>query len=232
MSCSYDKKPINQNILVDMCLDEYSTPPCVTSDKAKGHHPFALTGAWGSLANGLPYVTLNPAIPNFIQCPAALSADVNITTENLTLFACVNGTSDAARHIMNQGVVDVDGWQWFVFGNNISFRLNRGGAHSDISAVGVFTDSVPLILHVTRAGAVGQFFVNGLPVTTIGTLVNAVSCAGGNKLLVGVQNDEATQAWNGIIYGGECAPKIWLPRALTAAEILEHTNSIRHWLGV
>ncbi len=230
---SYDKKAINHNILLDMTLDEYSVGAApVTSDKSRVHHPFTLNGgAWNSLANGLPYLLLNSANPDFIECPAALSADVNFTTEDFTLMACVNGTTPAASMILNQGVVDVDGWEFFVFNNNISFRLNQGGAHTDISAVNAFTQSVPQIVAVVRSGATGQIYVNGLPVTTAGALTDAVSCAGGNKLLVGVQDNETTNGWNGIIYGGDCSPKIWNV-ILTDAEVLAITNSIRHWLGV
>ncbi len=231
---SYDKKPINQNILVDMCLDEYGGPNTRTNDKAKAHHPFTLSGCvWGSLVNVLPYLTLNPAIPDFVQCPGGVSTDVNFTSEDFTLFACVNGNPAGAGLILDQGRVDVDGWQWFVFGNNISLRTNQLGAHTEIAAVGAFTPSVNQIVAVTRQGGSGQFYVNGLSVvTTLGAgLNNAVSAAGGRKLLVGVQENEITNGWRGRIYGSECSPKIW-NRALTAAEILEITNSIRHWLGV
>lgn len=232
---SYDKSGINHQILVDMCLDEYTVGAAPrTNDKAKLHHPFVLNGgAWNSLPNGLPYLLLNTGNPDFVECPGADSADVNFTNEDFTLFACVNGDSPAVRMILNQGVVDVDGWEWFIFWNNISLRLNQAGGHTDISAVDAFTQSVPQIVAVTRHGAAGQFYVNGLPVvTTLGAgLTDAVSCAGGNKLLVGVQDNETTFGWNGRIYGGECAPKLW-NRALTAVEIKELSDSIRHWLGV
>ena len=230
---SYDKYPINHQILVDMCLDEYSVGAAPrTNDKAKPHHPFALHGgAWNSLPNGLPYFLANAGNPDFIECPGANSADVNFTNGDFTLFACVNGNPAGAGLVLNQGVVDVDGWEFFTFGANLSFRLNQAGAHTDISAVGAFTQLVPQAIAVVRHGAAGQFFVNGLPVTTIGALTDAISCAGGNKLLVGVQNDEVNNGWNGIIYGGECSPKAW-NRALSTVEMKELFDSIRHWLGV
>ena len=171
-------------------------------------------------------------IADLLECAAANSVDLNFTNGDFTLLLWINTPTGAgAELLLNQGVVDVDGWEFFTFGTTLSFRLNQGGAHTDVSAVAALTPSVWQLVALTRVGAVGQFYVNGAPVTTIGALADAVSCAGGNKLLVGVQDNEATNFYTGIIGGGGCGPRIW-NRALSAAEIAEVFACERHFLGV
>jgi hypothetical protein len=207
----------------------------VTHDFAKPHHPFTLEGTpavWGNLPSGLPTLDLDGAA-DFLQCLAANSLDTNFTNEDWSFAAWINKTlGGGAQIIMAQGAVNVDGWEWFTFGATMSLRTNQGGTHSDISAVNALTASVWQLVGVTRHGAAGHFYVNGLPVNTLlGTgLLDAVSVAGGNNLLVGQRT--AANFFDGLIAGGPCGPRIWSPRVLSDADWLEMFASERHWLGV
>jgi hypothetical protein len=216
-------------------MDEYTgVASSPTYDRSKAHHPFHLTGCtWGAVASGLPYLLMDGAT-EFVECHAADSVDLNFTTQDITMVVWIyDHMSGGVQEILNQGVVNVDGWQFFTFGTNLSFRLNQAAGHTDISAVAAYSANTWTCVGVTRTGNTGQFYVNGVPVTTIGggTLVDAVSCAGGNKLLLGVKDSEGSEHWNGMIAGGTCGPRIW-NRSLTSAEMAALFMSERNWLGV
>jgi hypothetical protein len=235
MSIGFDKHSINQGLLLAMTMDEYTgVASSPTYDRAKPHHPFHLTGCtWGALVSGLPYLLFNGAA-DFVECHAADSVDLNFTAGNISIVVWIyDHVSGGSQEIINQGVVNIDGWQFFTFGTNLSFRLNQGGGHTDISAVAAYAANTWSCVGVTRTGNTGQFYVNGVSVTTIGggSLVNAVSCAGGNKLLLGVKDTEAGDFWDGMIAGGHCAPRIW-NRELTAIEIARIFAMERHWFSI
>lgn len=237
MTIGYDNIALHHSLCLNISMDEWSAGATyLTHDLSKVHHQFTVHGAaWGTIAaSGQPYLHLDGG-NDYLECPAADSADLNVTTEDLTLLMWINpDISGAAELLLNQGVVDVDGFEFFEFNTNLSFRLNQGGGHTDISAVACLTAGIWQLISVTRSGANGQFYVNGLPVATIGSgaLVDAVSCAGANKLLVGIQNDETTNVYGGLIGGGLRGPRIWFGRALTVPEEARIFEYERHWFGV
>ena len=235
----FDKAALNHRLLVSVSMDEgpvvAGVAGAITHDLAKPHHPFTLEGTpavWGNLPSGLPYLDFDGA-NDFLQCLAALSVDLNFTNEDWSFAAWIyNALVGGAQIIMAQGAVDVDGWEWFTFGATMSLRTNQGGGHRDISAVDSLVASTWQLVGVTRHGAAGQFYVNGLPVTTIlgAGLLNPVSVAGGNDFLVGARG--GLNHWDGLIGGGPCGPRIWSPRVLSDADWLEMFATERHWLGV
>jgi len=165
------------------------------------HIDMDLTGpTWTALPSGEKVLTYN-GVNQYLQCPAADSTALNFTNEDFTLLAWIYGNPAGASEIMVQGAVDVDGWEFYVFPNNIALRTNQLGSHTEISAIGFFVPNTWQLVAVTRKGSIGQFYVNGLPVTTtLGTgLLDPVSCAGGNKFLIGVQNNEITNLWDGMM---------------------------------
>ena len=229
MSIGYDKLSTNSQILLDLPFDEGVGD--FIHDLAKPHHQFATVGppVWSVTAGGIGYLEFG-GVADFLECLAADSLDVNFTTEDFTLMAWINNPLlGGAQLILNQGEVDVDGWEFFLFGTNISLRTNQAAAHTDISAVAALTASVWQLVAVTRQGASGQFYVNGVAVTTtLGAgLADAVTCAGGNKLLVGVQDNEITNFFQGMM----ARPRIWA-RALTDVEISEIFQRERGGFGV
>jgi len=223
---AYDKTGIGYQMLVDLPFTEMSG--LVTYDRAKAHHELTLTGgaAWASLPGGAPYLDLSGG-SKYLQCPGAESADVNFTNGDFTFLAWVyNNALGGAQEIVCQGAVDVDGFEFYMFPgvNTLALRTSQLGSHTGISAVGAFIPSQWHLAGVTRHGASGQFYINGDVADTIGTLIDPVSCAGGNKLLVGIQNNEITNGWDG--YMGQL--RIW-GRELNAMEMktifqLEHSH--------
>ena len=237
MTIGYDNLALHHSLCLNISMDEWSAGATyLTHDLSKVHHMFTVHGAtWGTIAaSGQPYLSLD-GLNDYLECGAAASADLNVTTEDMTCLMWINPVIGAsAALLLNQGVVDVDGFEFFLFTTNLSFRLNQGGDHTDISAVGCLTAGVWQLVSVTRSGANGQFYINGQPVATLGSggLADAVSCAGGNKLLVGIQNDEVSLLYGGLIGGGLRGPRIWFGKALAAAEEARIFEYERHWFGV
>jgi hypothetical protein len=126
----------------------------------------------------------------------------NFTSNSFSISAWISSAGlGAACYVICQGKTDVDGWGFFVFVNNLSFRLNQSGSHTDISAVNGFAFGRWQHTCVTRTGNTGQFYNNGAPITTIGggALVDAVSVNGGNNLLIGIEDGLVTNGWIGSV---------------------------------
>ena len=225
---SYDKISLKDSIYID--LPHFEGDGLVVNDISRYHHTMQLTGApvWTRLASG-QYVLDYSGVGQYLQCPAADSANLNFTVEDFTLIAWVNGNPAGAGMVLCQGAVDVDGWEFYTFGTTVALRTNQGGAHTGISTIGTYTPSTWQLIGVTRHGTSGQFYINGAAVnTTLGTgLSNPVSCAGGNKLLSGIQNNELTNAWLGMM-GGH---KIYA-RALLAGEMQDIYNKEKSLYGL
>jgi len=151
---------------------------------------------------GLPsgISSLDFAGNSFIEVPAADSTQVNFTSESFSVLVWVKiELAGHAMRIVGQDSTDIDGWTFFIWINTLSFRLNQGGGHTDISAVNGVAESRWQLVGVTRAGNTGQFYNNGQAIATIGGggLVDAVSVAGGRKLLFGINNNEVSDGFHG-----------------------------------
>jgi hypothetical protein len=224
---SYDKLSLTDIIVLD--LPHFEGEGLVVNDVSRYHHYMGLTNnpVWTQLVSGQQVLDYN-GVNQYLQCPSANSINLNITSEDFTLMAWINENTGAAGEIMVQGAVDVDGWEFYVFGNTIALRTNQLGSHTGISTIG-YTPGVWTLVAVTRHGSTGQFYINGVPVaTTLGTgLIDPVSCAGGNKLLIGCQNNEITNMLNGMM----SHHRIW-KRALLAGEIADIFGKERALYGV
>ena len=222
VAISYDKISINAEnngpfpytfpidwgkICLDLPLFEDAGP--VVNDLSRYHHQMTITGTplW-SHSGALTVLDFGGAV-GYLQCPAANSTALNFTNEDFTLVAWVymNIGMAGAGMIMTQGAVNVDGWEWYVFNGSINLRTNQGGSHT-----GIGTDGSPLtfnawhLIGTTRVGTACQHYIDGLPVAMLaGSLTDPVSCAGGNKFLIGVQNNEITNLWDGMMG----RPRVW-----------------------
>jgi hypothetical protein len=134
----------------------------------------------------------------FIQYVSAPQCEVTGDISVIVWIYCTGLA--AAAYIIGQGETDVSGWGFFAFVNNLSFRLNQGGSHTDISAVNGLAFNRWQMLSVTRAGNTGQFYSNGSPITTIGGggLADPIRSTG-KKLLIGINDNEITQKFAGLI---------------------------------
>jgi hypothetical protein len=231
MMIKFDDISLNNQLQFALLADEMTG--VIAYDRSKNHMPvsFETPGApsWSQLATGIPTIVL-PG-DKALSVPGGFSTALNFTTEDFSMMMWVNVALSATDMLMTQGVTDSDGWEWFLTDtvNTMSFRLNQGGSHSDIAAVGCFTQSIWQCVAITRTGAVGQFYVNGIPKPTIGSLSDAVSVAGGDALYIGKKATGNYLA--GSIACGFVGPKIW-SRKLSDNELYLAFLSDKSALGV
>ncbi|MDD5060869.1 MAG: hypothetical protein PHN44_01115 [Candidatus Marinimicrobia bacterium] len=224
-----DLYKLKQNLIISN--NDTPVPPAYLQDGSR----YRMAGTFNSitqarLATGVWTHAFNSGSPSFIEFAAADSRQCNFTSEDFTVALwALSGSFGAAMYFIGQGVTDTDGWGFFIFMNTLSFRLNQAAGHTDISAVDAFRFGRWQLIGVTRAGNTGQFYVNGAPVTTIGGggLVDAVSCNGGNKVLIGINDNEATNAWDGSLVGYGIIEK-----SLSAGEMAKMFENERRYFGV
>lgn len=179
--------------------------------------------------NGQWYHVLNGGSSYYYRAGAD-SLQCNFSYHSFTISTWIYTPGGiAAAYIVGQGVTDVDGWGFFLFTNNISLRLNQAAAHTDISTVGTLAYDKWQLIGVTRNGNEGQFYVDGEAVATMGggSLADAVSVAGGNDLVIGVNDNKTTQDFEGYLFSLRI-----FNRELSPAEILKIYNAEKWMFGL
>lgn len=190
---SYDKLPINTGIVLDLPHREAVGVKTYDISKSRINMDFSGAPVWTPLASRLQALTYD-GLADFLECPAADSVALNFTNEDFTLLAWIyaSATAASADMIMGQNETDVCGWEFYAFHDNLTLalRTNQALTHTGISAEGCYSRGQWTLAGVTRHVDSGQFYVNGLPVTTIGggTLLDPVDAAGTQRLLIGRQS--------------------------------------------
>lgn len=229
----FDKDAINFQLLFAPSLDEYAagaTPP--SYDKAKPHHTCTLHGgAWNALASGLPYIDLSPN-PDWIDCPAAATADLNFTAGDFSMVIWIAPDALAVPlALLGRGLFNTDGWTLQTQpGGGFTIFTYQAGAVQGSNALLVLTVGTWTLVGISRSGAIATTFANGVDVTQLhGNHVNPLTA--NRELHIGVEDDEATHRFDGKIAGGLCGPRIW-GRKLEPHEFMQLFNMERHWFGV
>jgi len=198
---SYDKLPINTGIVLDLPHREGVGVKTFDISRSKINMDFVAAPAWTPLASRLKALTYD-GLNDYLECPAADSVALNFTSEDFTLLAwCyVDLAATTSDMIMCQSEVDVCGWEFYAYHDTLSINLrcNQLGSRTGIGAAGCYAKGEWFLAGVTRKGNTGQFYVNGLPVTTLGTLLDPVSAAGGQRLLIGRQWTDSNH-WKGMM---------------------------------
>jgi hypothetical protein len=187
-----------------------------------------VNGVWSQVTPGGLW-TLGFNDNSYVDLGMTRATDFTVESFSILMWIWNNGAD--ADYLLNQGVVDVDGWCLYIWNPGgaatIAFRTNQGGAHTDVSAVA----SVPLTtwthLGFTRSGATGQFYVNGQPFVTGGALADAVATAGGNNLLMGINNNLLTNGFIGKLAYMKIKKELLLP-----GYIRNIAESERRYFGV
>jgi len=235
----YDKLKINRQIALDLPFREASG--LITHDLAKPHHIATLTGppTWDEIAlSGLGVLDFDGAT-QYLQIPGADTVDLDFTGDFFLASWIYPVYAAGAMVVMCRNTTDACGWCMFLFNNPtlgplLSLRTNQGppvSDHSECWAAG-FTDSVWQLAGYNRdqAGLTATCYRNGKPITTVvgaGGMLDPTACGAANKLLIGVQEGEASN-----FYGSKMGRQRGGPRQLSAEEWLEMFESERHWYGV
>ena len=236
----YDKQAINHGLLLDLPFRE--GVGLITHDIAKPHHIATLTGppTWTDvLTEGIGPsdlgILLLDGATQYLQIPGADTLDLDFTGD-FSLAGWVYPVFTAQPMIiMCRNTTDARGWCMFLYDNPVlgpllSLRTNQAGSHTECYAEG-FTDSEWQLAGYSRnqAGAIATCFRNGRPVITVGsgTILDPVACGAANKLLLGVQEGEASA----FLRGYKWRPRAW-PLNLSEANWLSYFEHTRHWFGV
>lgn len=236
----YDKLNINHGIVLDLPFREAAG--LITHDVAKPHHTTALTGppiriSVYSAGVGLSDLQIYQfdGATEYLQLPGVDSLDLDFVGD-FSLAAWVYPVFGAAPMVvMCRNTTDARGWCMFLFDNPglgplLSLRTNQAASHSECYGAG-FTDGEWQLVGYRRVQATttATCFRNGKPITTVGgtTILDPVACGAANKLLVGVQEGEASDFYGGYMW----RPRAWLG-ALSDAEWLSMFEREQHWFNV
>lgn len=232
MPIGYDKLPINHELLLHLTFEEMTG--LLAHDRAKPHHIHTLHGTpdWSSLANGLPYLDFNSANPDYLDCPAAATADLNFTTGDFSgaVWIAPDVTIGTQGQLLDR--LDVGGGGWG-FGTNqdlIQFMTQGAGMLQDSLSSSVLTIGAWSLCGFTRSGASGRLLHNGVDVTDVAaTHVDPGPTGADFHLGVYYDMGMALYLWR---YNGKLAlPRTW-GRKLEALEWRQMFEQERHWFGV
>ena len=224
----YDELPTNRQLLLDLQMREYSGT--VTLDHSKAHHPLTFHGTptWRQNAYDLNYLDFEAGTPDWLDCSALGTADLDFTSGEFTLATWLSYESVGFRYLMCRGLTDTDGWEWAITTDyELWLRTNQAGAHQDTeSAAGAIPLTTFTFACTVRDGASVVHYINGLPsLGTAGTHVNPLTSA--RELHIGLNDAESAGWFDGILW----RPRIW-SGALTAADVASIYRLERGMLGV
>jgi len=206
MTISYDKLAVGT--ILDMAMYEgigtlahdVARPPAVALD-----HTMTLTGAptWVQYPiTNLTILSFNPANPDFMELAIAQSTDLDFQAQAFSLVAWIYVDDlSADRYIMERGLLNTDGWFWYVDQNGaLRFVTNQGAANQvTFSGNGEITTGRWWMVGVTRLGAAVALYKNGnLLAVTAAAHVNPTASA--RKFHIGIDDTEAANQWDGYIW--------------------------------
>ncbi len=202
----------------------------LTNDNAKPHHQHTLTGtpSWASLANGTPYLSFNPAHPDYLQCPAAATADLNFTAGDFSLMVWMNTVALLGYPLMNRGATITDGWSMNVSAEGkVSLLTRQGGTGQSTFTVNVILINQWYLIMATRSGASCHIYINGAEpaYSSVGVHVNPAAAV--RNMYFGCFDAGGAPQYSGYMY----RPRIW-GRQLSAAEAYQLFQLERDLFGV
>ena len=214
MPRGYDNVWLNSQLLLDLQFREGSGSRY--HDFAKPHHVVDGGGGipfWAALGNGLYYLGLNAANPDWIVATAAATLDLDFTTGAFSLAVWIDPDLNGNRFLFQRGLTINDGWGFHYNTNEaLTFSTNQAGAAQH--TVGTTNEIVVgtwCLAGVSRDGATARIYHNGQEsTTTYGTHVAPLTS--GRNFYVG-RADLGAGPYEGDVW----RPRIW-DRALPAAE--------------
>lgn len=221
MAIGYDSISLNyqQSLAITMRENIGVLAHDVARPAATLNHTMTLNGAtiaWASLAlSNLSYITFNPATPDWLDCSAVNTADLDFTTGDFSLAAwiCLSDLT-ANRSLICRGFLDTDGYYIQVLINGSLFFITNQAAASQIttSAAGDIVINTWYLVGVSRSGAGALLYVNGVDVTAVpGVHIDPLTSA--RELHIGIYDNEVGSPWAGNMWN----PRVW-ERALSGEE--------------
>jgi len=201
----------------------------VTRDWSKAYREFALVDAppWRNLDSDLTVIEFID-IADELTCPGADTADMDFTSEDFSLLTwAYHDDATSAHVIMNRGVLNACGWEFYTAANNLALRTNQAGSREGASGMGFVTTGMWQLLGMTRNGLVGTAYLNGVEQVithTVNGLLDPVAC-GGQTFRVG--NNPHSNVFDGKLWN----PRVW-DRIVPADEMLVMFEAERHLFEV
>jgi len=191
--------------------------------------PFTLHGTpvWTQLASGIMVLDFNSATPDWLDCPALTTAQLDFTAGDFSMGMWAKIDDAVTRSLLTRGLANTDGWLLQV--NNagrVGFATCQAGATQTTFSTICIAAGTWYFIGVSRTGASVGTFVNGEDVTDApDTHVNPLTS--NREVHVGVLDDETSDPWDGQMWN----VRIW-GRCLEPWEWLELFNMERHWVNV
>lgn len=227
MSKGFDHYHPNQELALCLLLEEATGT--ATGGWEKAAHLFTLHGVptWVSLANGLAMLNFVPGNPDYIDCPALDTVDLDFTASDFSGLAWVYTAASGSREIFNKGsVATANGWGFYVSPTIVFFTV-QAGPTSQATSGGPIALNTWHCVGFSRAGAVARIYNNGADATTIsGTHVNPATAAA-NAFTIGSSAGGGAGWWSGRIWG----LRIW-SKLIPAAVFKTIFENERHLFGV
>ena len=231
MTIGYDNLSINDSLLMHLTFEEMTG--LVTYDRAGPQHPCTLNGVptWNSLVTGLPYLDFVQATPDWLDCGAVATADLDFTTEDFSIVLWIYPDAlGTTQMLVCRGLFNNDGWYLDLApAGNLALATCQAVTQSSVSDP-VITASAWNLVGISRDGASVIPYHNGLDVSFIsGTHINPATSA--RELHIGITDGEINDPFDGKIAGGPCGPRIW-GRSLSYRDHRYIWETERQWLGV
>jgi|GEM_PF-2318871 len=232
----YDKIDVNKGLLLDLPFEE--GVGVLAHDVAKPHHVASLAGhapAWSEIvSSGLGILDFGAGLNTYLEIPGADTLDLDFTGDfSLAAWICPIYTAQPLV-IMCRNTTGTCGWCMWLYNNItygpiLSFRASHGGVAPGYSEcwAGNFPGSVWQLAGYSYDSVAQTItcYKNGLPITTNYTppFPAPVACGAGNKVLIGCQEGEASNWYEGKMR----RPRAW-GRTLSDSDWRFLWNSEKH----
>jgi len=222
----YDSLGINEDIELDLSMleatgtllhDESRNHSTATTHATVGGLLWLQTGSW---RYGLSINRANPFLDmeQFIDIPAANCPNLNFTSTDysLAIWFYYEDSGEDDQHIMNKYVVDVSGWEVYLYTSGASriltVRHHHGGTRTGSYSLG-WAYSQWHLFGYSRIGTTGYHYRDGLPITTVSGVLQDPASSAANDFRIGCRFTEDSEWWKARFH----RPRAW-SRALTADE--------------
>lgn len=222
----YDSLGINEDIELDLSMLEATGT--LFYDESKNHsmatsHTTLGSPLWMQLSSGRYGLSINPALPiadteHFLDIPAADCPNLNFTSTDysLAIWFYYTDSGEDDQHIMNKYVVDMSGWEVYLYTSGASriltVRHHHGGTRTGSYSLG-WAYSEWHLFGYSRIGTTGYHYRDGLPITTISGVLQDPASSVADDFRIGCRFTEDSEWFKGRFH----RPRAW-SRGLSVAE--------------